>query len=87
MHRKLKWERLGVDDTGDIKDEWMETYRAAVPGGWLVTVWADVEVKTGPVPPGWWGGGVTFVPDPEHAWVADTWAEPPKPAKRAKPAK
>ncbi|HEX6750286.1 MAG TPA: hypothetical protein VF092_23535 [Longimicrobium sp.] len=32
------------------------TLRTAVPGGWLVVVDAD------------YGTGVTFFPDPDHAW-------------------
>jgi len=76
MFKKLKWERVDTDPSG-IPHEEMETYRAAVPGGWLVTVWADVlDTKTAnrrgnQIPPGHWGGGLTFVPDPEHKWAAD----------------
>ena len=38
-----------------------QAYRTAVPGGWLVFV-------------GWNGqeSGLTFVPDPEHAWDITT---------------
>lgn len=77
MFKRLKWERVGVDKASDIDNEEMETYRAAVPGGWLVTVWADVLKRTtmaqrgNDIPPGHWGGGLTFVPDPEHKWTAD----------------
>jgi hypothetical protein len=35
---------------------WLAIKRAAIPGGWLVVV-EQVD-----------GGGVTFVPDPEHRW-------------------
>ena len=33
--------------------------RAAVPGGWLVRSWAGHS-----------GGGLAFVPDPEHRWAS-----------------
>lgn len=33
-----------------------EVYRAKVPGGWLVACHINL------------GGGVTFVPDPDHEW-------------------
>lgn len=75
MFKKLKWERIGVEKGSDIHPEYMETYRAAVPGGWLVTVWADIHDKkaaaknqTPEIAPGHWGGGLTFVPDSEHRW-------------------
>jgi len=35
-----------------LASNWGEVRRAKVPGGWLVVA----------------GGGVTFLPDPEHAW-------------------
>lgn len=78
MFKRLKWELIGVDKSSAIPMEEMETYRAAVPGGWLVTVWADVVDKAtakkrgNEIGPGHWGGGLTFVPDPEHKWVVDT---------------
>ena len=38
-------------------------YRARVPGGWLIFIWT----------PGRGGlGGVTFYPDPNHAWDGGT---------------
>ena len=38
-------------------------YRARVPGGWLIFIWT----------PGRSGlGGVTFYPDPNHAWDGGT---------------
>jgi hypothetical protein len=58
---KLTWEELARDDDSDIV-----TWRAKVPGGWLVTVWAarDHANATGAARPGGsnWGGGLTFVP-------------------------
>lgn len=62
--KKLVWKR--------IDDEWQDpslpegfTYRAQVPGGWLVSVWAG-DSKTQR-----WGGGLTFFPDCEGNWKAD----------------
>lgn len=58
---KLSWEW--------IDDEWPHggkpdgfTYRAKVKGGWLVSVWAGSVAKHAS------GGGLTFVPDPDHKW-------------------
>ena len=87
--KPLNWVRLAHDDAGDIKTDWQDTYRAKVPGGWLVAVWATVErdetsdpkgTKATPsattvaagkrIPDGYWGGGITFVPDPGHGWKA-----------------
>jgi hypothetical protein len=74
----LKWELIKTDpsDRSDI-----ETWRAEVPGGWLVSVWAtrDRANATGTARPGGsnWGGGVTFVPDEKHEWkVGDDEATP-----------
>lgn len=39
------------------------TYRAPVPGGWLVATWAGSEPVHGK------GGGLTFVSDPTHSWA------------------
>src|SRR5882672_10466340 len=41
------------------------TYRAKVPGGWLVTIWASEEVDNDEQR---FGGGLTFVPDPKRQW-------------------
>lgn len=41
------------------------TYRAEVPGGWLVAVWAGPSIKKHGL-----GGGLTFVPDPDRKWRA-----------------
>ena len=43
------------------------TYRAAVPGGWLVFF----QMGT--------AGGVTFYPDHEHRWDGGTQLHPPGP--------
>ena len=45
------------------------TFRAAVPGGWLVAIWAGEDKKNACADR--WGGGLTFVPDPDHAWDPD----------------
>ena len=50
----LKWQ--GVE-TGD---QFITTERAAVPGGWLVRGWSARF--------GGFGMGLTFMPDPDHAW-------------------
>lgn len=59
---KLVWQELARDpnDTSDIV-----TYRARVPGGWLVSVWSATAKPnaTGKQIEGGsnWGGGLTFV--------------------------
>lgn len=62
----LRWEAL--EETYDAPEHPPNsyrgyTYRASVPGGWLVAVWAgDTQLDHA------WGGGLTFVPDPQHQW-------------------
>ena len=51
---KLNWEKLDQDP------DYFSTYRAKVPGGWLVMV-----VYSGGAGA---GTGVTFYPDPNHKW-------------------
>jgi hypothetical protein len=58
----LHWEMLGEEYSHDADPDGF-TYRAKVPGGWLVAIWAGESVKEHK-----WGGGLTFVPDPTHAW-------------------
>lgn len=61
MAKKLIWERLDNAWPGKVVPEGY-TYRAKVPGGWLVSVWAgDEKMQV-------WGGGLTFVPDDKHEW-------------------
>ncbi len=53
----MNWQRLKTDK--------FETYRAAVPGGWLVLVKESKDASgalTGHV------GGLSFLPDSDHAW-------------------
>ena len=49
----LRWEEL--EDKGPVFD-CSSTYRAKVPGGWLVRVQQPD------------GDGITFYPDPDHSW-------------------
>lgn len=64
---QLEWQLIKTDNSNrnDI-----ETWRAKVPGGWLVSVWATRSRAnaTGSATHGGsnWGGGVTFVSDPKH---------------------
>lgn len=59
---KLIWKR--------VENEWHDpsmpegyTYRAKVPGGWLVSVWAGTAKEQK------WGGGLTFMPDAGGEWL------------------
>jgi hypothetical protein len=67
MADSLHWEL--IDDTwtpGDTTPK-AYTYRAQVPGGWLVSIWAgdsDDDQRL--------AGGVTFVPDPTWGWDVKT---------------
>ena len=57
-----KWERVHAEPHADgSRGRW--TWRLKVTGGWLVLVRV--------VDDGIWGG-VTFVPDPDHACPPDT---------------
>lgn len=65
----LKWEEV-PESKHDAMPAGHMTFRARVPGGWLVSVWAgDDKENAGTV--GKWGGGVAFVIDPQHAWTID----------------
>jgi hypothetical protein len=63
----IRWEPLR--QTGAPQGS--KTYRAAVPGGWLVCVYGE-EKESEPFSKGGLGiglgAGVTFVPDPQHEW-------------------
>lgn len=56
----LAWELIEEQYTPELPTRGL-TYRAQVRGGWLVAVWPG-KPEAGVSP------GVTFVPDPEHAW-------------------
>ena len=49
------------------------TYRARVPGGWLVAIWAapTADKKNKDTNRQTFAGGVTFVLDPTHKWALD----------------
>lgn len=72
MGTVLRWERLRRDPTD--KSE-IVTWRAKVPGGWLVSVWGlrpKPDAKGTTLPDGSnWGGGLTFYPDGKDEWKAD----------------
>jgi hypothetical protein len=73
MANILSWKRV-QEVYGGKKTPTCSTYRAKVPGGWLVSIWAgprpskkyeDTSRQT-------WAGGVAFVPDPMHRlWKVD----------------
>jgi hypothetical protein len=57
----LHLEELNLTYEGEKRAKY--AYRARVAGGWLVFIWT----------PGRGGlGGVTFYPDPDHAWDGGT---------------
>jgi len=76
---KLEWKQVKREPDGSD----IVTWRAKVPGGWLVSVWAAASRANAAgthVPGGSnWGGGVTFVPDHPNPW--DVAEESPAPAK------
>ena len=56
----LRWDAIkNKSKNGNGKPQY--TYRAKVIGGWLV----ETENFTGSC------GGLTFIPDPEHAWILE----------------
>lgn len=61
---KLVWEKLN-DHWNDKSLPEGHTYRAQIPGGWLVSVWAGPKLNQQS------GGGLTFVPDAGHLWDAE----------------
>ena len=58
---RLIWNRIEEEWKTDAKPGGY-TYRAKVPGGWLVSVWAGSEKEQK------WGGGLTFIHDPDYTW-------------------
>lgn len=66
MKKPLDWQRIeetydGVPEGQSKRRDKGCTYRAKVPGGWLVAIWAGSDKNHA------FGGGLTFVPDPDHA--------------------
>lgn len=66
---KLKWELLARSDDGSD----IVTWRARVPGGWLVSVWGAKPTGDASIGPDFdggtnWGGGLTFFPCSEREW-------------------
>lgn len=64
--------RMAKLDWFKIKEEWHHpslpqgyTYVARIDAGWLVSVWAGTDKNQK------WGGGLTFVPDPDHKWKVE----------------
>lgn len=75
MANQLEWTRVQevYGDKTKVDTPTCSTYRAEVPGGWLVAIWSapaatpknvDTNKHT-------FAGGLTFVPDPTHAWKLD----------------
>lgn len=65
----LEWKRISETYDGDATPS-CSTYRAKVPGGWLVAVWSAQGSSTN-TSKHTYGGGVTFVPDAIGLWVID----------------
>jgi len=61
----LDWHRVRETFHPDSPQPHGYTYRAQVPGGWLVCFFAGTPDRHGQ------GGGLTFVPDAEHSWLLD----------------
>ena len=65
MGKRLDWKRLAQDWSGAA--EHCSTWRAQIPGGWLVSCWSGHKEPSNEhrYP------SVTFVPDPGHDWDAE----------------
>jgi len=57
----LEWKLVAETYEPDSSPEGY-TYAAKVPGGWLISVWAGANEDQR------WGGGITFLPDPNYTW-------------------
>jgi hypothetical protein len=69
----LEWQLVQETWTPGATIPQAYTYRAKVPGGWLVSIWAGENDDHG------LGGGLTFVPDPTWGWeLADRKLKLPK---------
>ncbi len=67
----LEFELLKQDQYFKDGDPEFVIYRARIPGGWLVVMRQFDFDCGGPRDAAGWGwgyGGMTFVPDPQHAW-------------------
>jgi len=62
----INWEYLGKEalPPGEVFPLKVETWRARVPGGWLVLT----VMRTGQAP----AQSTTFYPDPSHEWDGGT---------------
>jgi hypothetical protein len=74
MANQLEWKRMTeVYDGKNVPT--CSTYRAKVPGGWLIAIWAGptTDKKNENTNMQTFGGGVTFVPDPPGGggWALD----------------
>jgi hypothetical protein len=78
MTASLAWKRLTESYETGVGGPHGFTYRAEVPGGWLVATWAGTAKRHG------YGGGLTFVPDPDHEWTVREPVTTPK-ARAPKP--
>ncbi len=73
----LDWERIDQAQNGNDGLTWdgnqlrsfgcWAMFRLKVPNGWLVRLCSDSRIGTMTGGMGS-GGGLTFVPDPDHAW-------------------
>ena len=56
---QIAWEQIEVESRGFLRSNGAAyVFRAKVTGGWLVFATNNTAV----------GGGLTFVPDPQHEW-------------------
>lgn len=64
----IKWEQVVESHIGGAT---AGTFRAKVPGGWLLKSYEHTQNLMGQV--GFeWRLGMVFVPDPDHMWQLDT---------------
>ena len=59
--RSLNWQAL---NSSQPDDGWTKTYRAKVPGGWLIQVFNIQNRGNNPAS----ALGLIFYPDPNHTW-------------------
>ncbi len=65
MDTNIEWEYLGQQSLppGTVFPQQVETWRAKVPGGWLVLI---IEKQSSN------SLSTTFYPDPQHEWSGST---------------